>query len=94
LPNTSNISFKGLEGSDILAMLDDAGVCVSTGSACNADSEEVSAVLRAMKIPGEVARGSIRFSLGRYNTAGEIDQTLDELRRIINHLLEKRLSKR
>ena len=94
LPNTSNISFKGLEGSDILAMLDDAGVCVSTGSACNADSEEVSAVLRAMKIPGEVARGSIRFSLGRYNTAGEIDQTLDELRRIINHLLEKRLSKK
>src|SRR6266851_1062911 len=56
LPNTSNISFAGLEGSDILAMLDDAGICLSTGSACNSDSEDVSAVLRVMKIPSEAAR--------------------------------------
>ena len=91
LPNTSNISFAGLEGSDILTMLDNAGICVSTGSACNSESGDVSAVLRAMKVPREAARGSIRFSVGRYNTSEEIDHTLDKLRRIINHLLEKRL---
>jgi len=87
LPNTSNISFAGLEGSDILAMLDDAGICVSTGSACNSGSQDVSAVLRAMKIPSEVARGSIRFSIGRYNTAREIDQTLSTLSEIIARLV-------
>ncbi len=89
LPNTANISFEGLQGSDILTMLDDAGICVSTGSACNSDSKEVSAVMRAMNVPS--ARGSIRFSLGRYNTAEEIDYTLAELMRVINHLLESRL---
>jgi cysteine desulfurase len=87
LPNTSNISFEGLEGGNILALLDDAGICVSTGSACNADSEEVSAVLRAMKVPFPIARGSIRFSLGRYNTEAEVDQTLDVLTSVVNQLL-------
>ena len=79
LPNTSNISFAGIDGSDILSKLDEAGICVSTGSACNAESKEVSAVLRAMKVPYEVARGSIRFSLGRYNTTEDIDYTLEVL---------------
>jgi cysteine desulfurase len=83
LPNTSNISFTGREGGDILQRLDDAGICVSTGSACNSDSPEVSAVLRAMKAPYAVARGSIRFSLGRYNTRVEIDRTLAVLRRVL-----------
>jgi cysteine desulfurase len=86
LPNTSNISFVGLEGPKIVAMLDDAGVCVSTGSACNSESEEVSAVLRAMKTPHPAARGSIRFSLGRYNTRTEIDHTLRVLSDIIGEL--------
>jgi cysteine desulfurase len=86
LPNTSNISFVGMEGPDILARLDNAGVCVSTGSACNSESEEVSAVLRAMKVPHQTARGSIRFSLGRYNTRTEIDQTLSVLSEIIGEI--------
>lgn len=86
LPNTSNISFVGLEGAAILVMLDDAGVCVSTGSACNSESEEVSAVLRAMKVPHEAARGSIRFSLGRYNTAEDIGHTLSVLQAIVERL--------
>jgi cysteine desulfurase len=89
LPNTSNISFEGLEGGSILALLDDAGVCVSTGSACNADSEDVSAVLRAMKVPFPVARGSIRFSLGRYNTGEDVDRTLAALMQVVNQLLPK-----
>jgi len=89
LPNTSNISFVGLEGPEILAMLDDAGVCVSTGSACNAESEEVSAVLRAMKVPHQAARGSIRFSLGRYNTKDDIDYTLSVLAEIMGKLMKQ-----
>ena len=91
LPNTSNISFAGLEGSDILAMLDDAGVCVSTGSACNADSQDVSAVLQAMKLPFPIARGSVRFSLGRYNTAEEVDQASEILSEVIKNLTGKSL---
>jgi cysteine desulfurase len=83
LPNTSNISFAGMDGPDILAKLDEAGICVSTGSACNAESKDVSAVLRAMSVPYEIARGSIRFSLGRYNAKEDIDYTLDVLQRII-----------
>ncbi|HYV24710.1 MAG TPA: aminotransferase class V-fold PLP-dependent enzyme [Pyrinomonadaceae bacterium] len=83
LPNTTNISFEGHNGAEILRRLDVEGICVSTGSACNADSAEVSAVLRAMKIPLEIARGSIRFSIGRYNTEAEIDLTLESLNTIL-----------
>jgi cysteine desulfurase len=88
LPNTANISFSYLEGESILAHLDEAGVCVSTGSACNAESHVSSAVLRAMNVPYTAAQGSIRFSLGRYNTEEEIDYTLDALRSIIPRLVE------
>ena len=83
LPNTANVSFLGYHGDEILRRLDSEGICVSTGSACNAESSEVSAVLRAMKIPYEIARGSIRFSVGRYNTEAEIDQTLESLATIL-----------
>lgn len=90
LPNTANISFAGLEGADILAGLDAEGIYVSTGSACNAESREVSGVLRAMKVPFEVARGSIRFSLGRYNTKAEIDQTLATLTEVIEQVAKEK----
>ena len=73
LPNTSNISFENLNGEALLALLDDAGICVSTGSACNAGDHSASAVLQAMDIPYSKAMGSIRFSLGRFNTEDEID---------------------
>src|SRR5437660_5915002 len=77
LPNTANIAFESHEGQEIVRTLDEAGLCVSTGSACNADSPEVSAVLKAMRIPFATARGSIRFSLSRYTTAAEIDEALN-----------------
>jgi cysteine desulfurase len=86
LPNTTNVSFEGLDGPTTLAKLDQAGVCVSTGSACNAESRETSGVLRAMKVPYDVARGAIRFSLGRYNTEEDVDTTLKALAKIINDL--------
>jgi cysteine desulfurase len=88
LPNTANISFSYLEGESILAQLDEAGILVSTGSACNAESHVSSAVLRAMNVPYTSAQGSIRFSLGRYNTQSEIDYALATLRSVIPRLAE------
>ena len=85
LPNTSNISFTGYDGSEIAMQLDAAGICVSTGSACHSGSSEASAVLRAMQIPTETAVGSIRFSVGRYNTPAEIETVLVALEDIFGH---------
>jgi len=86
LPNTSNISFEYVEGQNILAHLDQAGICVSTGSACHSTTHESSATLRAMNVPYTAAQGSIRFSLGRYNTEAEIETTLSVLPEIIAKL--------
>ncbi len=83
LPNTSSISFAGVNGEAILAKLNDAGVCVSTGSACNSDDHSPSAVLQAMDIPYERAMGAIRFSFGRFNVEEEVDIVLAELKKII-----------
>lgn len=83
LPNTSNISFSNTNGEAILARLNNAGVCVSTGSACNAENHTASAVLQAMNVPYADAMGAIRFSLGRYNTAEEVDFVLEILPEII-----------
>jgi len=79
LPNTSNISFEGILGPDLVAALDTLEISVSTGSACHADSAEVSPVLAAMKIPRSFALGSIRFSLGRYNTEADVAALLNVL---------------
>lgn len=86
LPNTANISFEHVEGQNILAHLDQAGICVSTGSACHSTTHESSATLKAMNVPYSVAQGSIRFSLGRYNTEPEIETTLRVLPEIIEKL--------
>jgi cysteine desulfurase len=86
LPNTSNISFDGILGPDLVAALDAAGICVSTGSACHADSADVSPVLAAMNVPRSFALGSIRFSLGRYNTAAHVDQLLNVLPETVERL--------
>jgi cysteine desulfurase len=83
LPNTSNISFSGAHGAAVLAALNDAGVCVSTGSACNEGDHSISPVLKAMEVPFAEATGSIRFSLGRYNTPAEIDFLLEVLPEIV-----------
>ncbi|HRJ87961.1 MAG TPA: aminotransferase class V-fold PLP-dependent enzyme [Pyrinomonadaceae bacterium] len=86
LPNTTNISFENLNGEMILAFLDDAGICVSTGSACNSRSHTASPVLQAMDVPYSKAMGSIRFSLSRYTTADEIDAALNVMPSILNRL--------
>jgi cysteine desulfurase len=86
LPNTSNISFEYVDGQNILLHLDQAGICVSTGSACHSTTHESSPTLRAMNVPYTAAQGSIRFSLGRYNTEAEIGTTLSVLPEIIAKL--------
>lgn len=86
LPNTSNISFEYVDGQNILMHLDQAGICVSTGSACHSTTHESSPTLRAMNVPYTAAQGSIRFSLGRYNSEAEIETTLNVLPEIIAKL--------
>jgi len=86
LANTANISFENVEGQNIMLHLDQAGVCVSTGSACHSTTHESSATLRAMNVPYTAAQGSIRFSLGRFNTDADIETTLRVLPGIIEKL--------
>jgi len=88
LPNTTNISFEYIEGEAILLMLDQFGICASSGSACTSGSLEPSHVLRAMGVPFTAAHGSIRFSLSRYNTEQEVDFTIGKLPPIIKRLRE------
>ena len=86
LPNTSNISFEYVEGQNILLHLDQLGICVSTGSACHSTTHESSPTLHAMNVPYTAAQGSIRFSLGRYNTDDDVETTLNVLPGIIEKL--------
>lgn len=88
LPNTSNVSFEGVEAEAILLLLDRVGICASSGSACTTGSIEPSHVLTAMGLNAARARGSVRFSLGIYNTEAEVDYVLEHLPKIIAKLRE------
>lgn len=88
LPNTTNISFEYIEGESILMLLDQFGICASSGSACTTGSLEPSHVLRAMNLPYTAAHGAIRFSFSRYNTMEEVQFTLEKLPPIIARLRE------
>jgi len=90
LPGLSNISFRFIEGEGLLINLDMQGVAVSTGSACSSGSLEPSPVIRALGRDDELARGSIRFSLGKDTTEEEIDYVLEVLPRAVENL--RRLS--
>jgi cysteine desulfurase len=86
LPNTSNISFEFVEGEAILLMMDEFGICASSGSACTSGSLQPSHVLRAMGVPFTMAHGSIRFSLSIYTTEGDIDFVIEKIPPIIERL--------
>jgi cysteine desulfurase len=86
LPNTTNISFEFVEGEGILLLMDQHGICASSGSACTSGSLQPSHVLRAMGVPFTMAHGSIRFSLSIYNTEAEIDFVIEKLPPIIERL--------
>ena len=88
LPSTSNISFEYVEGEAILLMMNELGICASSGSACTSGSLEPSHVLRAMGVPYTAAHGSIRFSLCRYTTKEEIAFIIKSMPPIIERLRE------
>ena len=86
LPNLSNISFRFIEGEGLLISLDLQGVAVSTGSACSSGTLEPSPVIQALGRNDELARGAIRFSFGKDNTAEEVDYVLEVLARVVEKL--------
>jgi cysteine desulfurase len=86
VPNTTNISFKYLEGEAILVLLDQHGICASTGSACTAGSAEPSHVLRAMRVPPEWLQGAVRFSLSRFNTEEEVRFVNEKMPLVVQRL--------
>lgn len=88
LPGTSNISFRFIEGEGLLLNLDLKGICASSGSACTSGSLDPSHVLLAIGLSHEVAHGSLRISIGRYNTKYEIDYLIDSLVEIVGRLRE------
>lgn len=86
LPNTSNLSFAGVDSGAALMMLDRHYLCCSAGSACRTGSLESSHVLRAMKVNDDLARASMRFSFGRFNTEEDVDRALEIIPAVIARL--------
>jgi cysteine desulfurase len=86
LPNTTNMSFEFVEGEGILLLMDEYGICASSGSACTSGSLQPSHVLRAMGVPFTMAHGSIRFSLSIYTTEEEINFVIEKVPAIIERL--------
>jgi len=86
VPNTTNISFERVEAESLLIALDLEGIAVSTGSACSSGTLEPSHVLRAMGFPSHRTQNSLRFSLGMYSTAEEVDRVIEVLPRLVEKL--------
>jgi cysteine desulfurase len=86
LPNTTNISFEGIQSDNALLMLDERGICCSAGSACTTGSVHASHVLKAMGLPEDRARASLRFSLGRQTTESEIARAIETIPAVISKL--------
>jgi cysteine desulfurase len=86
LPNTSSLSFEGIESASALLLLDRQGICCSAGSACRTGSQDASHVLRAMNPSSDGARRSLRFSLGRFNTDAQIDRAIEVVPKVIEKL--------
>lgn len=86
LSNNVHFSLEGVEAETVLSYLNQKGIFASAGSACTANEIEVSHVLKAMKVPERLARGSIRFSLGRYTRKEEIDKVVKVLAEVVSSL--------
>ena len=86
LPNNANFCFRFIEGESMLILLDQLGVCASSGSACTSGSLDPSHVLLAIGLPHEIAHGSLRLTLSEQNTMEEMDFVVDELKKIIERL--------
>lgn len=88
LPNNVNVCFRFIEGESLLIMLDQEGICGSSGSACTSGSLDPSHVLLAIGLPHEIAHGSLRLTLSHETTKEEIDITVDAVKKIITRLRE------
>ncbi len=86
LPGNVNFSFRFIEGESMLIMLDQAGICASSGSACTSGSLDPSHVLLAIGLPHEIAHGSLRLTLSAENTREELDYVVDRLKEIVQRL--------
>ena len=86
VPGTVNMCFEGIEGESLLLMLDAKGICASSGSACTSGSLDPSHVLLALGLPHEVAHGSLRLSIGEYNTMEEIDHICKVVPQVVEYL--------
>ena len=86
VPGTVNMCFEGIEGESLLLMLDANGICASSGSACTSGSLDPSHVLLSLGLPHEVAHGSLRLSIGEYNTMEEIDHIIEVVPKVVNYL--------
>lgn len=86
VPGTVNMCFEGIEGESLLLMLDAKGICASSGSACTSGSLDPSHVLLALGLPHEVAHGSLRLSIGEYNTMEEIDHICQTVPQVVEYL--------
>ncbi len=85
LPGLLSLSFAGKDGEAILHRMDLMGICISTGSACNSHSTEISHVLRAIGLDEDLARGTVRISLGKHNTLDDVEGIASALRKILLH---------
>jgi len=86
LSNNANFSFRFVEGESLLIMLDQKGICASSGSACTSGSLDPSHVLLAIGLPHEIAHGSVRLTLSKDNTMEEVDYVVDSLKQIVERL--------
>ncbi len=86
LPNNANFSFQFVEGESLLIMLDMAGICGSSGSACTSGSLDPSHVLLAIGLPHEIAHGSLRLTLGAETTKEDLDFVIEKIKEIVEHL--------
>lgn len=86
LPGNANFSFRFIEGESLLILLDQQGICASSGSACTSGSLDPSHVLLAIGLPHEIAHGSLRLTLSKENTKEEIDFTVEQMKQIVERL--------
>lgn len=87
LPNTSNLSFPGVDGEGLLILLDEAGICCSPGSACSTGAVKPSRIIKAMGFSSSRARSSVRFSLSHLSTREEIDEAIPAIQKAVRKLL-------
>ena len=86
LPGTLNMCFEGIEGEGLILLLDQKGICASSGSACTSGSLDPSHVLLAMGVPVESAHGSLRISFSEYNTGEEVDIIIESIHEVVDYL--------